>query len=212
MTILKTTSVVLADDHESVRKGIRELLKNAPDIEVIGEASNGFDALKRVEEMQPDVILLDIEMPGMNGIEVTRRLRGMGAGVSILILSAYDDQDYIREVLENGASGYIVKGEAPRWVVEAVRGVARGEKGWVSERASQKIKEMNEANASPPTMTYRELETLRLMAKGLSSDEIAARTRQPIEKVEENIQRVMNKLDVDSPGEAIRIGKREGWV
>jgi len=141
----KTTSVVLADDHESVRRGIRGLLDKVPDIVIVGEAVNGKDALRTVKELKPDVLLLDIEMPGMNGIEVARTLRKR---VKILVISAYDDQEYIREVLANGAAGYIIKGEAPRWIIEAIRGVARGEKGWVSPRLSKIMREANQGRGT----------------------------------------------------------------
>jgi two-component system nitrate/nitrite response regulator NarL len=207
----KTTSVVLVDDHESVRRGIRDLLKHTPDIQVIGEASNGVDALKCVQEMNPDVLVLDIEMPGLNGIEVTRRLKRLGSEVRILILSAYDDQEYIQEVLRYGASGYIVKGEAPQWVVEAVRGVARGEKGWVSSQVAQKI-QSGDGGHPQFTITYRELEILRLYAGGFTEPEIGAHLGLSTENLRIITQKLINKLGVSTQQEAIEVGKREGWI
>jgi DNA-binding NarL/FixJ family response regulator len=212
MVDVKTTSVILADDHESVRRGIRDLLRSAPDIQVIGEAINGIEALKFVEELEPDVLVLDIEMPGMNGIEVARRLNSAGAAVRILVLSAYDDNEYIQEVLQNGVSGYIIKGEASHWLVEAVRGVARGEKGWVSARVSQKLREINPSNPQQFTMTYRELEILRLMAQDLSEKEISTKLNLPMDTFEAQIQKLLNKLGVGTWKDAVEIAYQEGWI
>ncbi len=128
------TQVVLAEDNESVRRGIRKLLNKAPDIRVIGEAKDGVEALRLVHELEPDVLLLDVEMPLMNGIEVARLLKKGGKAIRILVLSAYDDLQYIRQMLLNGAAGYLIKDEAPERILEAVRGVAQGEVGWVSPR------------------------------------------------------------------------------
>lgn len=133
------TRVVLADDHAAVRLGIRIILERAPDIMVIGEAGNGFDALRLVEELTPDVLLLDMEMPGLKGVEVAQHLKAAGSPVRILALSSYDDKQYILGLLANGALGYLVKEEAPEKIVAAVRGVARGERVWVSQRIAAQI-------------------------------------------------------------------------
>jgi len=137
------TSVVLAEDNEYVRRGIRRLLNNAHDIDVVAEARDGIEALALVHALLPDILLLDVEMPLLNGIEVARRLRTEAGGTRILVLSAYDDQEYIQEMLANGASGYLIKDEAPTRIIEAVRGVARGETGWVSPQVEAKLKKKN---------------------------------------------------------------------
>ena len=126
------TRVLLAEDNEIVRRGIRRLLNRAEDIEVVGEASNGVEALRLVDELLPDVLLLDVEMPLLNGIKVAKQLKKDGRNTHILVLSAYDDHEYIREMLAHGASGYLIKDEAPQRIIEAVRGIAQGETGWVS--------------------------------------------------------------------------------
>ncbi len=118
-----TTRVVLAEDNEIVRRGIRKLLKKAQDIELIGEARDGIEALNLVNELFPDVLLLDVEMPLFNGIQVARQLGKSERKPRILVLSAYDDQEYIQEMLSNGASGYLIKDEAPERILEAIRGV-----------------------------------------------------------------------------------------
>lgn len=133
--------VVLAEDNTIVRMGIRRLLNRAQDIEVIGEARNGVEALQLVGAVKPDILLLDVEMPELDGIEVARLMKRSGdEKTRILVLSAYDDKEYIREMLLNGASGYLLKDEAPERIVEAVQGVARGQTGWVSPQVEAKLK------------------------------------------------------------------------
>jgi DNA-binding NarL/FixJ family response regulator len=110
------------------------------DIEVVGEAKDGVEALSKVYELSPDVLLLDVEMPHLNGIEVARKLKKEGNNTTILVLSAYDDQEYIQAMLVNGASGYLIKDEAPERIIEAVKGVAQGELGWVSAKVRSKLK------------------------------------------------------------------------
>jgi len=131
--------VVLADDNEIIRAGIKNLLNKAQDIEVVGEAINGAETLRLVKALLPDVLLLDIEMPVLNGIEVTRQLKKRELSTPILILSAYTNREYIREVLANGVSGYLIKDEAPDQIIAAVRGIARGERGWVSPQVKAKL-------------------------------------------------------------------------
>jgi DNA-binding NarL/FixJ family response regulator len=136
---MKPTKVVLADDHSIVRKSIRNFLEASPEIEVVGEASNGLEAIDAVNHLAPDVLLLDMEMPVLSGIGVVRKLAATKSPVRILALSAYDDDQYIHGVLENGATGYLTKDEAPRRVVDAVRRVARGEKGLLSKRVLKRL-------------------------------------------------------------------------
>ncbi len=124
---MKTTRVVLADDHSIVRASIRRLLEKANDIEVVGEASDGMETIRLVEELAPDVLLLDVEMPGMKGFEVARRLQAAGASVRILALSAYDDKQYILAMLASGATGYLTKAEAPQTIVHAIREAVQGQ-------------------------------------------------------------------------------------
>jgi YesN/AraC family two-component response regulator len=131
---IKTTSVVLADDNEIVRKGLRRILDTAKNIEVLGEAKDGVEAIHLVRELSPDVLLLDVEMPRMNGIEVARQLNLMAKKTHILVLSAYDDHEYIQAMLEIGVGGYLIKDEAVNQLEQAILGIAHGQTGWISPR------------------------------------------------------------------------------
>jgi two-component system, NarL family, invasion response regulator UvrY len=133
--------VVLADDHPLIRAGIRNILHKTSDIKVVGEADNGYEALDLVYSLSPDVLLLDMEMPGMKGVEVAEELENTGSPVPILVLSAYEEKQFIIAVLATGAAGYLTKEEAPEKIIQAVRGIANGETGWVSPRISQLINE-----------------------------------------------------------------------
>lgn len=142
------TRVLLADDHAVVRQGLKRFLNRTPGIEVVGEARDGLEALRFVEELHPDILILDIEMPVMDGVEVARRLSVRPQPVQILILSAYDDVEYINALFDLGVSGYLVKGEAPGRIVEAIRGIATGKKGWVSPQIKQRL-----SSSQPPPDT-----------------------------------------------------------
>jgi DNA-binding NarL/FixJ family response regulator len=141
--LTNTTRVVIAEDNELVRTGIRRLLNRAEDIAVVGEAKDGVEAIHLVDKLSPDLLLLDVEMPRLSGIEVARRLNKSKSKTRILVLSAYDDQEYIHEMLINGASGYLIKDEAPQRIIEAVRGVSMGEAGWVSSQVKSRQKKSN---------------------------------------------------------------------
>lgn len=198
------TSVVLADDHPMVRTGIRNLLKGAPDIQVVGEASNGEEALLLVEQLTPDVLLLDMEMPLLKGVDVARRLHNTGSQVRILALSAYDDKQYILGMLSSGAAGYLTKEEAPDAIVEAVRGVARGEEGWLSKSVAEQVgvwkEETGLRSVSP---TPRELEALRLVMDGKTNMEIAQEMGISKKTVEKHLSSAFLKLGVNSRVEAV---------
>ena len=135
------TRVVLAEDNEFVRRGIRKILNKAQDIEVIGEASNGIEALALVNALKPEILILDVEMPLLNGIEVAHQMKKSGTKTYILVLSAYDDLQYIRQMLSNGVDGYLIKDEAPERMIEAVRGIAQGQRYWISPKVKAKLRE-----------------------------------------------------------------------
>ncbi len=207
------TTVLLVDDHPVVRAGIRALLENAPDIHVVGEASNGVDALRLVSELSPDVMLLDMELPGLTGNEVAQKLQKAGSPVRILALSAYDDKQYIHELLSNGAAGYLVKDEVPEAIIEAVRGVSRGEKGWVSRRvAAQMSTWMTEKPQEKSGLTSREIQVLEGVVAGKTNQEIGLSLGISEKTVEKHLEGVFAKLSVASRVEAAVRAVREGWV
>jgi DNA-binding NarL/FixJ family response regulator len=205
--------VLLADDHPVVRSGIRNLLEKASGITVVGEACDGEEALSMVREVQPDILLLDMEMPKIRGVEVAKQLRAKGSQVRILVLSAYDDKQYILELLSNGASGYLTKEEAPEVIVEAVRGVARGEEGWVSRRVGAHIaKWMREDDNGKLHLTSREIEVLRLVVEGKTNQEIGQQLDISEKTVEKHLEGVFNKLGVTSRVEAAVQAVRAGII
>jgi DNA-binding NarL/FixJ family response regulator len=203
--------IVLTDDHPVVRSGIRNLLEKVPDIVVIGEASDGAEALRLAAELAPDVLLLDMEMPGQSGVEVARQLRTDGSPVRVLALSAYDDEQYIVGLLASGAAGYLTKEEALETIVEAVRGVARGEEGWLSRRAAAQMAAWT--RKGPPHtsgLTDRELEVLRLVARGWTNEHVAEALSISERTIRFHLTNVYDKLGVSSRGEAIAWAVREG--
>jgi DNA-binding NarL/FixJ family response regulator len=206
---LRATRVVLADDHDVVRQGLRRLLERMPGIEVIGEARDGLSALLSVERLRPDVLLLDIEMPVMDGIEVARRIQASGLSVRILVLSAYDDQEYIRALLDIGVSGYLVKGEAPGKIVEAVHRVVQGEKGIASP---QVLKKIQKPSGSHPLLSYQELEILKAKADGKSDSAIAQQLKISINEYQQCVQKLLIRIEAKSLQEAVNFSFREGWI
>ncbi len=210
---MSPTSVVLVDDHPVVRAGIRNLLEKAPDIVVVGEASNGTEAIHLATELVPDVLLLDMEMPGLSGNEVAQQLLKAGVPVRILALSAHDDKQYIQELLANGASGYLVKEEVPEAIVEAVRGVSRGEKGWVSRRVAAQISTwMGEENQEHNGLTSREVQVLQAVVAGKTNQEIGLSLGISEKTVEKHLEGIFAKLGVASRVEAAVRAVREGWL
>lgn len=212
MDEVRTTRVVLADDHDVVRQGLKRLLDRAPEIEVVGEASDGLEALNSVHEHQPDVLLLDIEMPVMDGIEVAKRLREAGVKVRILVLSAYDDHEYIRALLDIGVSGYLVKGEAPGKIVEAVRGVSQGQKGWVSPQVRKKLDKLQDSAYKQHALTSRDLNILRLLAAGLEDKAAAQKLTMTDEEYAAALRSLFTRISARDRKEAVEISIREGWL
>ncbi len=205
--------VVLVDDHPIVRSGIRNLLDHSVGIDVIGEASDGNQGLEMILELQPDVVLLDMELPGMPGNEIALHVREQKIPCSILALSAHDDRIYIQEVLANGASGYLMKEEIPENIVEAVRGVARGERGWVSRKIAAQLTEwMQEDRLTPGELSNRELEVLKGVVDGKTNQEIGLLLGISVKTVEKHLDGIFTKLGVASRVEAAVMAVRGGWL
>jgi len=209
----KVTRVVLADDHAVVRAGIRHLLRKAPDITVVGEAINGDEALRMVEDLTPDVLLLDMEMPTVSGIEVAQKLQEAQSPVRILVLSAYEDSQYIQALLDSGASGYLTKDEVPEIIVEAVRGVSRGEEGWVSPRIAQKMSFWIPSDGGPTKkLNQVEMRVLRLAAQNKEVREIGGILGIQESTVDRYLQAIFSKLGADNPAEAIEKAEEAGLL
>jgi len=207
-----TIRVLLAEDHPVVRSGIKTLLSSASDIEVVGEASDGEQAYQMVQEMDPDVLLLDVELPVLDGVELTQKLAEEEAAVKILVLSSYSDRQYIREMLSQGASGYLIKDEVPQNILNAIRGVSRGEDGWVSREVAAKLGEMTSLEDDNQELTPREIEVLSLVVDGQTNREIAFNLEISEKTVEKHLHNVFNKLAVSSRVEAAVLAVEEGLL
>lgn len=206
-----TIRVILIDDHPVVRSGIRNMLEEAADIVVEGEAGDGEEALRLVEELSPDVLLLDMEMPGLSGVDVAKKLQETGSSVKVLALSAYDDEHYIRGLLSNGAAGYLTKEEAMDTIVEAVRGIANGEEGWLSRRAAASMAAWTRSDEpTPEDLTDREVEVLDLVARGWTSARVANELNISERTVRFHLSNVYGKLGVNSRAEAIAWAIKKG--
>lgn len=201
--------VLLVDDHPVVLSGIRGLLEKPVDIEIAGEASSGQEALRLAADVRPDVVLLDMELPDMQGSQVARELQQLHPKMKILALSAHDDPTYVRALLELGAAGYLMKEEAPDVIVEAVRGVAHGQQGWVSRRIAGQIASWVQTGKAE-LLTAREQEVLRLVVAGKTNQAIAAELKISQKTVEKYMGAIFAKLNVTSRVEAAVYAVREG--
>ncbi len=204
---------MIADDHPVVRQGIRNLIDSAVGMSVVGEANSGPVALQMIEELRPDLVLLDMEMPDLSGVEVIQRLKEAQLPVRVLGLSSYDDIEFITQLLSFGASGYLLKDEVPESIVEAVRGVARGETGWVSRKVAAKLSQIlqkgKEANTN---LTPRELDVLRLVVEGRTNAEIGMKLGISEKTVEKHLDAIFRKMDVASRVEAAVMAVRDKLV
>jgi two-component system, NarL family, response regulator LiaR len=208
--------VILADDHPIVRSGVRKLLETAADIKVVGEATNGEEALRLTNDLKPDVLILDIEMKGMKGVDVARQLRSIKSAVRVLVLSAYKNKQYVTDLLESGVAGYLVKDEAMDTIVEAVQGVARGETGWFSREITAQVTQWamapKESEPDLHSLTDRETQVLRLLATGLDNPTIAQRLSISEGTVKNHVSMIYSKIHVNSRSEAAAWAWRKGLV
>lgn len=209
--------VVVADDHPVVRSGIRALLDKVEDIVVVGEAADGATALHLAADLAPDVLLLDMELPGLTGLEVAREIQAAGAAVRVLALSAYDDEQYIFGLLASGAAGYLTKDEAPTTIVNAVRGVARGEGGWLSRRITAKVLQQRAGGRRPlpedaAALSARERQVLGLLARGQANAGIAAALSLSEGTVKNHVTNLYAKLAVHTRAEAVAWAWQQGLV
>lgn len=195
--------VIVAEDHPIMRAGTRRMLEREEGIEVVGDAATGEEALRLARSERPDVLVLDMQMPDMSGVEVARRLQEAGHAARIIALSAHDDPAYVEGLMDIGAAGYITKEEPMHVVVEAVRAVARGGRRWFVQPPP------GEPDAESP-LTDREEEVLRLMARGRSNEEIAEELYLAENTVRNHITGIYAKLDVHSAREAVAWAWKHG--
>jgi NarL family two-component system response regulator LiaR len=214
----KKIKVIIADDHAVVREGTRKILDQEDDIQVLAEASNGEEAVQQADELHPDVILMDISMPKMDGIEATRLIKEKNPGIAILILTAYDDDQFIFSLLEAGAAGYLLKNIHHHELVDAIRAVYSGESVLHPSIARKvlnrfgKPDEKTEKKSLLEPLSEREMEVLKLVTKGYSNKEIADQLYLSIRTVQGHLGNIFNKLMVSSRTEAVVRALKEGWV
>lgn len=207
--------VFVADDHPVVREGIKTLINAQPDMEVIGEAGDGETAWRQARALQPDVILMDVSMPELNGAQATERLKTVCPEMRVLALSGYNDEAHIRQLLQSGASGYVLKRTLVEELTGAVRAVARGGIHLDPQVAGKIIGNYvnpQRSGNTESTLTAREEEILRLIAWGYTNKEIASRLHLSVKTVEGHKARVMQKLELESRADVVRYALRRGWL
>jgi len=207
--------VLLVDDHAILRKGIRAVLSTEPDIEVVGEASDGEDALAQAAALQPDVILMDLVMPKMDGTEATRRVTSRQPGVRVLVLTSFVAHDMVFPAIKAGALGYVLKDTGPDDLVRAIRQVHRGERTLEPDIARKVLFELAQPPKQPPTpdpLTSRELDVLRLIAQGRSNREIAEDLVLAEKTVRTHVSNILGKLHLASRTQAALYALKEGFA
>ncbi|RPI99839.1 MAG: DNA-binding response regulator [Chloroflexi bacterium] len=206
-----TTSILLADDHAILRAGLKLLLDSQPDLKVVGEAQNGVRALTLAEELQPNIILLDLTMPGISGLDVLRTIKGIAPRSKVLVLTMHDDESYLRQALALGAAGYVVKKAVDSELLNAIRAVMRGEI-YVHSAMMDKLLNMESAGGPPAengndpwaTLSAREVDVLRLVALGHTNSDIADQLSISVKTVETYRARGMEKLGLSTRAQLVR--------
>lgn len=208
--------ILIADDHGVLRAGLRSLLNAEPGLEVIGEADNGASAVKLAEELQPDIILLDIGMPQLNGIQVTKRVKEQSAQVRILILTLHEDETLLRQAIENGASGYIVKRAVESELINAIRAVYAGNLYVHPTMTRALLRDMSSVHqvegANNVSLSPREKQVLRLVAQGYTNRQIADELHISVRTVEGHRASFANKLGLSSPIQIVRYAMDHGLI
>jgi len=211
----ETIRVFITDDHKIVRKGIRLLLDIEPDFEVVGEARDGIEALTKIATLQPDVILMDLEMPSMDGVETITRLMESKSEARILVLTSFATEEKVFPAIKAGALGYLLKDSGPDDLIQAVRDVYHGQ-SWLHPKIARmllqelKVPPQKPPENSPDTLTERELDVLKLIARGLSNQEIAAKLVVSNPTVYSHVSNILSKLHLASRTQAALYALREG--
>jgi DNA-binding NarL/FixJ family response regulator len=197
--------VIVADDHPIVRSGIKNELLRYPDVQVLSEAANGQEAINQAEILQPDVLLLDINMPGLKAVQVVQKLRALPSPPEVLILTAYGDEELVMALLKAGAKGYLLKDDDPRMIIEGVRTVAQGQT-YLSQTVATSVVEyiiQGGTQSSEPTLSGREIEVLKLVAQGWSNTQIAQALEISEGTVKNHLTNLYNKVGVHSRAELV---------
>jgi NarL family two-component system response regulator LiaR len=215
---MSTIKILIADDHAVVRDGTRQILEQEKDLEVIAEAADGAEAIKLAGSTRPDVAIIDIAMPGVDGIEATRQIKSLYPKIAVLILSAYDDDQFVFSLLEAGAAGYLLKSVRGRELIEAVRQVHAGESVLHPSIARKVLNRFVPASGkasgqkSTEVLSDREIEVLKYATRGLSNQNIADELCLSLRTVQAHLGHIFNKLQVSSRTEAVVRALKEGWV
>lgn len=214
--------LILADDHAVVRSGTRELLERQPDLEIVGEAADGAEAVKLACELLPDVVVMDVRMPKLSGVEATRRIKSQCPEVTVLVLTAHDDDEYVFALLQAGASGYLLKTAEIDELVTAIRTVAAGQPALAPAVTGKVVAQFASGKSLPETitdlqdeveaLTKRELDILKLVGKGLSNKQIGKELHISDRTVQAHLSNIFSKLDVNSRTEAVMVAVRKGWI
>jgi two-component system response regulator NreC len=197
--VIDKTRVLICEDHALFREGLRAIIRDHPSIEVIGEAVTGRDAVDKARALRPDVVLMDIEMPEMTGLEATRRIVQAGVATKVLVLTLYDDEEVVASCMDAGAAGYVLKDGPSSQLLYAIEAVRKGQR-YLSPTVLTRIVEFAKTSAKTRTrydlLTDREREVLKLLADGLSIKDIAARLGRSVKTVDVHKSNVMRKLDI----------------
>lgn len=210
--------VLICDDHDIVRSGLRMLLLAEDDIEIIGEASNGLEAVRQAVRLQPDVIVMDLQMPELNGIEATRQIREHCPSCAVLALTIHEDEQFFFQMISAGAMGYVPKRAAPEDLVRAIRVVNEGSVFLYPSMASLLVSdyltrmEAGDADTQSDSLTSREREVLTLVAEGIMNRDIAEQLSISVKTVERHRENIMNKLGLHSRTELVKYAIRKGLI
>jgi two-component system, NarL family, response regulator LiaR len=216
MRLMTPIRILLADDHVMVREGTRRILEKEADLKVVGEASDGRETVTLAEQEHPDIAIVDISMPVMNGIEATKGIKRLSPQTAVLVLTAYDDDQYVFAILEAGAAGYLLKNARGSELIDAVRRVSEGESVLhpaIAKKVLRRVtrNQVAETASGGETLTDRERDVLRLAAKGLGNRQIADELMLSPRTVQSHMANIFSKLQVGSRTEAVMVGLRQGW-
>jgi DNA-binding NarL/FixJ family response regulator len=213
----KTLRILLADDHVTVRHGLKLLIDSQPDMKVVSEASDGQVALQRALDLKPDVVVMDISMPGMNGLVATRQLKQLQPDAAIVTLTRHSDDAYLQELLRAGVSGYVLKQSAPAELIQAIRAAAAGGQYLDSSLTSRVTagflaREGKPLGKAGVTVSQRESDVLRLIASGYSNKEIAAQLNLSVKTIEAHKANAMRKLGLSGRIDIVKYAVLQGWL